>query len=77
MGDELCLRPPPLIKDGLTLTLAALNSIKLIHVSMPGCFVLRMDKFLPQCVGRCELNQDMMFIEGPPEFLRCSCDIRE
>ena len=47
--------------------LAALNSINYITLSTPGCFVLRMDKFLPQCVSRFNVNQDMMFIEDPPE----------
>ena len=47
--------------------LAALNIINYITLFMPACFVLRMDKFLPQCVGRFKVNQDMMFIEGPPE----------
>ena len=41
---------------------------------MPECFVARMDKFLPQRVGRFKVNQEMMFIEDPPEFLRCSSD---
>ena len=31
--------------------LAALNSINYITLFTPGCFVLRMDEFLPQCVG--------------------------
>ena len=35
-----------------------------------------MDKFLPQCAGGFEVNQDMLFIKDPPEFLRCACDIR-
>lgn len=39
------------------------------------CFVLRMDKFLPQCVRRFKVNQDLMFIEDPSEFLRCSRNI--
>ena len=39
------------------------------------CFVLRVDKFLPQRVGRFAVNWDMMFIGEPPEFLRCSRDI--
>ena len=37
---------------------------------MPGCFVLWMDKFLPQCVGRFKVNRDMTFIKDPPVFLR-------
>ena len=41
-----------------------------VHYFMPPCFVLRMDKFLPLCVGRFEVNQYMIFIEDPPEFLR-------
>ena len=36
---------------------------------------MRMDRFLPQCVGRFEVNQDMMFIKDPPEFLRYSRDV--
>ena len=36
----------------------------------------RMDKFLPQRVGRIKVKKDMMFIDDPPEFLRCSRDIR-
>ena len=52
--------------------LSALMSINYIILFMPGCFVLRMDNFLPQCVGRFEVNQDMIFIEDPPEFLRCN-----
>ena len=39
---------------------------------MPGCFVIKMHKFLPQCVGRSEVNGYMMFIEEPPEFLSLS-----
>lgn len=31
---------------------------------MPGCFFLKMEKFLPQR-GRFEVNWDMMFIEHP------------
>ena len=31
-----------------------------------------MDKFLSQCVGGFEVNQEMMFIKDPPEFPRCS-----
>ena len=30
---------------------------------MSGCFVLKMEKFLPQRVGRFEVNRDMMFTE--------------
>ena len=37
---------------------------------------LRRDKFLPQLVGKLEVNWDMMCMEDPPEFLRCSHDIR-
>ena len=51
--------------------LAALKSINYISLFMSGCFVQRMDKFLPQCVGRFKVNQDMMFTKHPPE---CSCD---
>ena len=40
--------------------LAALNIINYITLLMPECFVLRRDKFLPQLVGRFEVNQDMM-----------------
>ena len=47
-----------------------------LHYSADACFVLRMSKFLPQHVGRFKVNQDMMFIEDPPESLRCSCNIR-
>ena len=54
--------------------LAALNSINYITLCMPGCFVLRMDQFLPHYVRGCKVNRDMMFIEVPPEFLRCSCN---
>ena len=55
---------------------AASNSINYITLLMPGwCFVLRVDKFLPQCVVRFKMNCDMMFIVDPPECLRCSCSI--
>ena len=43
---------------------------------MSGCSDLRMDKFLPQCVGRLKVNWDLMFIEDSPESLRWSCDTR-
>ena len=43
---------------------------------MPGCFVLRMDKFLPQCVVRFDVNHDMMLIKDSLEFLRCSYDTK-
>ena len=56
--------------------LAALNSMNYIILFMPGCFVLRVDKFLPQHVGRFEVNWDVMFIEDPPEFLNYSLSIR-
>ena len=62
-----CLPNPP----------AALNSINYISLFMPECVVLSMDKFLPQCVGRFEVNQDKIFIKHLPEFLRCSCDIQD
>ena len=52
--------------------LAVLHNINYITLFMPECFVLRMDKFLPQ--RGFEVNQDMMFIVDPPEFLRCSSD---
>ena len=42
---------------------------------MSGCFVLRIDTFLPQGVGRFEVNRDMIPIEDTPEFLRCFRDI--
>ena len=35
-----------------------------------------MDKFLPHPVGSFEVNQDRMFIEYPPEFLRYACEMR-
>ena len=44
--------------------LAALNGKNHITLLTPGCFVLRMDKFLPQCVDRFEANGDMMFIKA-------------
>ena len=31
-----------------------------------------LDMFLPQCVSRFGVNQDMMFTKDPPEFLRSS-----
>ena len=43
---------------------AALNSINYITLFMPECFVLGMDKFLPQCVGRFKVNRDIMFREN-------------
>ena len=47
-----------------------------LHYSVhPGSFVLRIDKFLLHCVGRFKVNRDIVFIEGAPEFLRCSSDI--
>ena len=42
---------------------AALNSISYITLLMPGCFVFRMDKFLPQRDGRFEVNQGIVFME--------------
>ena len=50
----------------------ALNSMNYITLFMPGFFVLWMDKFLPQCVGRFEGNKDIIFFEDPPEFRRYS-----
>lgn len=41
------------------------------YITLPGCFVLKMDKFPPRLVGRF----DVMFIEDPPEFLRYSREI--
>ena len=52
-----------------------IKQLKLYLLSMYECFVLRMDKFLPQCVCGFEVNQEMMFIKGLPEFLRCFCII--
>ena len=48
-----------------------------LHYSVyPGSFVIRMNKFLLHCVGRFKVNRDIMLIEGAPEFLGCSCDIK-
>ena len=43
--------------------LSAVNSMNYIPLFLPGCFVLRMDMFLPQRVGGLKVNQDMMFIK--------------
>ena len=48
-------------------------------VLFPRCTNLcspRMNKFLLHCVGRFKVNRDIMLIEGAPEFLGCSCDIK-
>ena len=47
-----------------------------IILFMPECFVIKVDKFLLQHVGRFEVNQDVMFIDDPPEFVSFSCNIR-
>ena len=43
--------------------LAALNSINYITLLMPGCSVLRVDKFLPQCGVGFIVTRDMMSIK--------------
>ena len=35
---------------------------------MSGCFVLMMEKCLPQRVAGFEVNQDVMFVKDPPVF---------
>lgn len=45
---------------------AALNQKNYISLFMSGCFVLTVDKFLPQCIGGFKVKQDMMFIEDTP-----------
>ena len=52
----------------------SVDSINYITLFKPGCFVPRMDKVLLQHVGRFNVNQEMMFIEDPPEILRFSSD---
>ena len=55
--------------------LAALNSMNYIALFMSGCFLSEDEQvFASSCWF--EVNQDMMSIKDPPEFLRCSCDIR-
>ena len=43
--------------------LTVLNSINYITLFMPGCFILRVEMFLPRPVGRFEMNWDMMLVK--------------
>ena len=54
---------------------AALNTINYITLFMPECSVLRKDSSLR--VSRFKVNQDMMFVEDPPEFGEMLPDIRK
>lgn len=49
--------------------LAALNNTNYITLLMPECSVLRMDKFLRQCVGRFKVNRELMFVKDPCKLL--------
>lgn len=46
-----------------------------IALFLPGCFVLRVDKFLPQGVTGLEINRDVVCVENPAEFFRYSHNI--
>ena len=55
-----------LSSEPICAVLAVLNRINSLALSMPGCSVLGVDKFL---VGGFKVNQDTMFIKDVPATL--------
>lgn len=53
--------------------LAALHCIHYITLLVSRCFVLRVDKLLPQGVTGHEVNRGVVLVENPSEFFRYSC----